>query len=504
MSEELTQKLNEINDIKGQIKTSMINKGLAVTDETPFREYPTALDNMSSGGEKIFAHYVDTDVAEGKKVMMTKVTNPITIDSEFCNGFIPFIINNGFAYGVGTSSVSSSQQGGSTFYRQIVDGVISTQSTALTGSSLDWRTYYTPIRHSINGGTVGVASTHQGSSLKVSGTINMLAFFGATKGSTQYLGNTYNFKNKKRFFFLEHYVVACGPADYNDQTSFVAFSFSDSFTNTTLVPYSESAVNYFGCLFERAGEDGKSVYWLHSDNSSSFANPSFKKYNFETKTLETLTTPYWDIQEPLKDYLPKEGVYFQTKDYKYLIHQGGYIFLNYYNPATSPNRDGIVAKKFPQQILDAIGDRTIVNLQVFYDNYFALMLSDGATLMCHYNWDIIPAGKVNEAIALGGDYLAVCDVEEVEPFKLPDSDTIYQRAFSESRDFWYITMQGVSEIKTTMNPAGQFDKENITNSYFAFMPSSVRFNSTVLTGFMTGESKTENGKQLVEVSTVTG
>jgi hypothetical protein len=70
--------------------------------------------------------------------------------------------------------------------------------------------------------------------------------------------------------------------------------------------------------------------------------------------------------------------------------------------------------------------------------------------------------------------------------------------------FWFLNITDKKYVTADKNPAGQFEKENNTSSWFASEPSSIRFNSSVLTGFMTGESKTENGKQLVEVSTVTG
>lgn len=497
--QELNKKLNKINNIKGQIKNSIVNKKGTITDQTPFEDYPKAIDELPSGegGEKVYAHYVDTNIEAGKKVLLTKVTNPVTPDSEFCNGLVPFVISNGIAYGYTTSSQGA---GGSTiaYNAPIANGMIGSNRTQSGGIS--WGSYNNiQIRHSCNGGKNGISCLYSNE--------NDGFMFDSIRNWCNGVGSYKSVYGRMRSFFTEHYVFNGSPYyGSSSYTGLSAYKFNDDSIEETVL--TDSSINsgykyisgYQGFIFEREEDNGSCVYWIRSKSETNFDEVVFEKYVFETGTFETLTTPYFK-GSALSNTKTR---FFQTKDYRYIIHKNGYVFLNYFNALTSPNSDGIIIKEFPNQIKTAMGDRTVTGIQVFYDDCFALMLNDGATLMCKYGWDLVPADKATSAMANGGDYLNVCDVEEVEPFKVADSDTVYQRAFSENRDFWYLTMQGVSKISLDMNPAGQFEKENITNSYFAFEPSSVRFNSTVLTGFMTGESKTEDGRRQVEVSTVTG
>lgn len=496
-----------IADAIREVKTKIDNvykvleeAGATIPEEKNLDNLQTTIESKP-GGETVMAYYVDTEIAEGKKVLLTKVTNPVTPDSEFCNGFIPFIISNGVAYGSQATSVSNGTWSLS-YASQISDGKIDTTNKTESGGSMSWGPSGSiQIRHSCNGGKNGVSFLYSGEGAGdyISGYVSSWCNCVGNSMSIQY--------RRKRTFLTEHYVLSCSPDTSNSHRGLCAFKFND--TIVEMVDITKSDINpdhsiistYQGFVFEREEDNGTCIYWLHSNSSDNFDEVVLEKYVFETGTFETLTTPYFEGNAlPFNSMITR---FFQTKDYKYLIYKDGYVFLEYDNAETSPNADGVIIKEFPEQIKTAMGDRTIKGIQVFYDYYFALMLSDGTTLMCKYNWDIVPADKVISATANGGDYLQVCDVEEIEPFKVADSDTVYQRAFSENRDFWYLTMQGVSKISLDMNPAGQFEKEKITNSYFAYEPSSVRFNSTVLTGFMTGNTADDYGRTMIEVKTVT-
>lgn len=48
----IAEKLQKISDIKADIKTAINDKGVEVTDSTPFEEYPNKIAQISSGSEK--------------------------------------------------------------------------------------------------------------------------------------------------------------------------------------------------------------------------------------------------------------------------------------------------------------------------------------------------------------------------------------------------------------------------------------------------------------------
>jgi hypothetical protein len=98
--------------------------------------------------------------------------------------------------------------------------------------------------------------------------------------------------------------------------------------------------------------------------------------------------------------------------------------------------------------------------------------------------------------------------EIVEPIYIEGDETIYQRQFSPNRMYWFnrpLYNNKVVAVPLASNPAGPYKKQNTKSEYVAFEPSKYRFNSTVLTGFLTGETEQdEEGRQMAEVKTVLG
>jgi hypothetical protein len=139
--------------------------------------------------------------------------------------------------------------------------------------------------------------------------------------------------------------------------------------------------------------------------------------------------------------------------------------------------------EYPQNIKDILGTRTINKVQTFYDGTFSMDLSEGTTLICKFT------NRHNIEI-----------LEVIEPFVIEGDSTIYHRCFSETKVYWYI--EGVSD-PISVPYYGYYDKVKATSDYLAVSPSAVRFNSTILTGFLTGNTADDNGRQLVEVKTVT-
>lgn len=57
-------KLDYLRETKDAIRTSLVNKGAEVTEKTPFREYASAIDNLSAADGDIGKPYIDTSKIE--------------------------------------------------------------------------------------------------------------------------------------------------------------------------------------------------------------------------------------------------------------------------------------------------------------------------------------------------------------------------------------------------------------------------------------------------------
>ena len=179
------------------------------------------------------------------------------------------------------------------------------------------------------------------------------------------------------------------------------------------------------------------------------------------------------------------AVFLQTKDYKYLLHEGGYVDVTLKNNAITIN-------DYPPVITNAIGDRAVRQMQVFYDGYFCFQLEDGVTLKCKYDNDM-PDVRIDEI---------------VEPIYVEGDNKIYIRSYSADRLYWWqlsVYRNTTYEVMPVANnPAGPYKAKEATSDYVAFTPSKGRFNSTVITGFTTGNTKTEDGRLMIEVKTALG
>lgn len=518
MQEELNEKLNKIKYVKNQVKDSLVAKGCEITDTTPFEDYPTAIDNLKSGGEKVFAYYNGTDIEAGKKILLTRTNNAMATDDGFVNGKLPLLIHDGIAYCGGTTNETINEM------FNIIDGKIDeslgrmiTNLPSTTGTpnlSYPDTAYkkYTHIQSVCNNAVMlqtaissiaGINTSYyngSGCSL-IKGNLYSKAW-GSSSGSSYML--YYNV-----LFMLENSLIwmnknGAGTNYGYNGTLLVDLSDESIYGKSTNVLSKDRRITVgtsygHSLAFERKDDLG-CVYFVYNRYNGTPIVPALAKYTFSTNTLETsvddgLEVPYFDLSliSGNKGVCSK-GVYHQTKDYKYLLYNDYYVQVDYNNLAEGIT-NGIVVREYPEVIKNAIGERTIVSIQTFYDDTFALSLSDGATLMCSYRPN---AGTVdNDGLANS------CTIEEIAPYTLPDNDTIFYRHFSGDKMYWFLSAFNMSNgDKLTASP---YKADESISSYLGVKNTVGRYNSTVLTAFMTGETKKDdNGLTMIEVETTTG
>lgn len=520
--QELNEKLNKINDIRKEIKNTINEKGGELTDTTPFEEYPTAIENLKSGGgETVMAYYNGTDVEAGKKVLLTRTNNAMATDDGFVNGYKPYLIHDGIAYcGGGTTREMTSCM-------NIIDGQISNENLGepinMSGSygSAMYSLYsaaslttvtsigYTYVHYALNASAI-----LQTKGPRTYGTNNGVDACIFIKDRVFKLATHANSSSEKyltpgrRLFLLENSLVWFS----NTSCTFPA-KLIDKLDKKSNLFYSADVVGIYdgkkpGLWFERKEDAGEFIYVLFKYNSTA-TKWDFGKYTHETRKVATsrdtdteIVVPYYDVslidKSGTHDVLSK-GIYVQTKDYKYLLCSDYYVQLDY-RTSILDEPTGIVVKDYPDVIKTAMGERTIASIQVFYDNSFALSLSDGTTLMCSYDGEISPEALIDNDLLLHNGRI----VEEIAPYVLPDDENIYFRHFTVDKAYWFLSLSTGETHCLDKATAHPYQADKSISSYLAVKNTVGRYNSTVLTGFMTGETAEDNGLQLVEVKTVTG
>ena len=529
--QELNEKLNKINDIRKEIKNTINEKGGTLADTTPFEEYPAAIENLKSGGgDTMFAYYNGTDIEAGKKVLLTRTNNAMATDDTFMNGKTVSFIHDGIAYCRSTSTNIVSEM------FNIIDGKIDESLGKMTTSTVnnskgtayidyDDLSYkkYTSYQSCCKNGillSAGRARPYPASpnaSYHATTKCNFYKgiYYGYVSGSTD---TATNIRYATGLYFLENFVVwqncyssKSGASNYNG--AFIVDLNNEHIfdTDTNTIDVNETlcrllkATRYrssvVGWAFEREEDAGKCVYFFNNDDSDdSTGSPVFLKYNYETgvllssKNAEIEVPHYYSTISGLKAGAGE--IYHQTKDYKYLLHPDYYILLDGKSDVLGEPTN-IIVKEYPDVIKNAMGERTIISIQAFYDNTFAFSLSDGATLMCRYDGTIPPQALMDN------DLLAhCCKVEEIAPYVAPDDESIYHRQFSGDKMYWFLVQNRTDATSKAM--ASPFEADQSISSYLAVKNTVGRYNSTVLTGFMTGNTADDNGLHLVEVKTVTG
>lgn len=410
---------------------------------------PLIIKEVGNGtqAETTWAYHTGQAV-EGDKVMLTKVNSLVTPDDAFCNGFRPNFILDGYAYG--------RADGGSAYtiskIRQIVNGVIDSTDTASVNLS-GFGVNFSP--HFCLNGTACMLQILQNNSFM-------------NGNNTRFITNTtatsFDVSNR-RVFHLENLSISTADNGSGVPQFFVYNQKSYSYAGRTTTSYS------------LAWEDGTPdcAYILHANNY-------FARHTLSTQTAEQITeTP--TVITNASQSIPSKSILIQTKDYKYLLYATGYIDVTL--------KDNMITiNDYPPVIVNAIGDRVVRQMQVFYDGYFCFQLEDGVTLMCKYD----------------NDMSDVHIDETVEPIYVEGDDKVYIRSYSADRLYWWqfpVFRNSTDEIMPLANnPAGPYKFKEASSDYMAFRPSKDRFNSTVLTGFLTGEEKFDSfGRKLVGIKT---
>ena len=444
-----SDKMNYLNDTKQAIKQAIIDKGVDVSVSDTFRSYAEKISRISSGGDTTWAYHTGQSVA-GDKVMLTKVNSLVTPDSAFCNGFRPTVILDGYVYGREGEQVNTSNPIAQKC--QIVNGVIDSSNPTSISSISGWNAYYST--HYVSKGKYCMLQTVLATGFTNSNYCYLMSDTGRTQFSV----------SNRRVFHLENLSVSTIDSGSGTPSLFVYnqksyFSKGNTTTSDSL-----------------AWEDGTPdcAYILHTSRNLS-------KYTLSTQTQEQMTeTP--TVITNASQSIPGKSILIQTKDYKYLLYAAGYIDVTLKN-------NTITINDYPPVILNAIGDRAVRQMQVFYDGYFCFQLDDGTTLMCKYT-----------------DSMADVEVKEiVEPIYVEGDDNVYIRTYSADRLYWWqFPATNYEVMPLANNPAGPYKAKEATSDYVAYTPSKDRFNSTVLSGFLTGETKDEDGRQMVEVKTALG
>lgn len=493
--------------------------GATIPEEKNLDNLPAAIESKpGSSSATTWVYYNGSDIEAGKKILLTRTNNAMATDEGFVNGKLPLLIHDGIAYCGGTTNGTINEM------FNIIDGKIDeslgkmiTNLPSTTGTpnlSYPDTAYkkYTHIQSVCNNAVMlqtaisSIAGTNtsyyngSGCSL-IKGNLYSEAW-GSSSGSNYML--YYN-----ALFMLENSLIwmnknGAGTNYGYNGTLLVDLSDESIYGKSTNVLSKDRRITVgtsygHSLAFERKDDLG-CVYFIYNSYNGTPIVPALAKYTFSTNTLETsvddgLEVPYFDLSliSGNKQVCSK-GVYHQTKDYKYLLYNDYYVHLyESYKTDGISGEDGIVVKEYPEVIKATLGERTIVSIQTFYDYSFALTLSDGSTLMCKYN---------ESSTSDDNDWLQhTCSVEEIAPYTLPDDDTIFYRHFSGNKMYWFLSAFNMSNgDKLTASP---YKADESISSYLGVKNTVGRYNSTVLTAFMTGETKKDdNGLTMIEVETV--
>ena len=447
----IADKLQYLSETKSLIKEAIRNKGVNVEDTDPFRVYADKIGMIQGGGEgggdassTVWAYYTG-DVIEDKKVILVKSNASLPSGVAFCNGFRPYIIMDGYAYG----TVGDATDSDFNVRRQIVNGIISDED------SVSVQTYGSLSKQA------NIVSLYL-----LNGTCSVETVLNAGAGS---IVRQVPFVGTKKLELLpsnNNFVCETGVAEGTNGYG----RFFDAIGGTVLSGFVPSLGTSCFCFEDK----DQNFYWVGQYTNT-------QRWSRATNTTETIAgRPTFNMQATLPSGY---RLFIQTKDFKYLLTSVAYVDLDIEN-------NTFTVKEYPESIKQAIGINTVHSMQVFYDGFFSIQLSDGRTLMCKYEntMDDVEVKEIVDPIVIDGD------------------PTIYQRQYSPDRTYWFnrpVVISGnVVAIPIAKGPAGLYKAEEPSTPYVAYTPTKERFNNTVLTGFLNGTSKDEEGRQLVEVTTV--
>jgi hypothetical protein len=439
------------------------------------------LDNLKltieskPGGETVMAYYNGTDIEEGKKVLLTNVGYQALSDGNFLPSpykdssgraiYLNFITEDGYI--VAERYASS----GSKYARfNVVDGVVDLNSyadysgvmvLALSGMNI-------PMKN----GKINVTMKKTDMSFGNYDQYNIMTYS---------VGKGYEFISGRGFVFLDDFY-------YNNR----------SYSNDKIYIPNDDATKVEVDISTITGKTNGYIYIVGSNGVyygavSATDNQKASSWNMIKFTGENgvyTTTPLGTISYQPNEVVAGSGGFaiglkdsIKVGDYRlyFLLSKSRYLYFAINE--VDETQCTFEVCEYPQSLKNVIGTRTINKVQTFYDGTFSFDLSEGTTLMCRFT-----------------DRYNIEVLEVVEPFVIEGDSTIYHRNFTCSKMYWYL--MGAPRLREPA-PYGRYDKVVASSNYLAVSPTEQRFNSTILTGFLTGESTVKDGRQLVEVKTVT-
>lgn len=411
-------------------------------------------------GKTIWAYYNGSDIETGKKVLLTNVGYTVMGSDTFSPNVHPCIISEeGFV--ITTTGFNG--------YRyQIVNGVVdeSTQ-TSVSDNPQPASTHFF-----MHNGTV--SASYPSPTMTYSGT-NKIYFYTRT--------------NDKRINDFNMY-VSCVFLDWGVCHS--RYSGDITIVNEDLTTEEITLSSYLSGVSNHVFAFGTRdlFYFIYPTSFGTtsvvwgFAKLEKIDGNYVATSLNTsVATSQRDWEVAISLFVnTKTKVQTTIGEAYHCLSSGGFISVEINHEDETQSQVGF--HSYPQSVLDVMGDRTVAVIQTFYDGTFSLCLNEGTTLICKFT-------SATEAEVL----------QVIEPFMVEGDSTIYYRNFTSTKMYWW--QSGSPNAPISSKPYGPYNAENATTNWVALNPIGQRFNSTVLTGFMTGESKIEDGRQLVGVRTVT-
>jgi len=492
-----------ISDALQEVKVKIDNvyklleeSGASIPTEKNLDNLQTTIESKPSV-ETIWAYYNGSDVEDGKRVLLTNVgyqaTGSDTLSPEVR---VSLLTENGYAvYATNNSNYAIQTSGTHKLRYDIVNGVVdansgyrSTNGTVeKRGQLITWfyKNGNVVVEGSKNtdGKPMGFGSSgfvfytydviYGGNYLLPSTNCTVLTDDGYISNSTSKISLVL-YKN-----------------DNINVNEYESFNLSDYLTGSVL------DTNIFGI------SDGDATYYIYYPKDSSYQNWELTKcvLNREDGTVTT-SSLFTNTLSGYTSITGKSGyLVFECKGKvdveggfnKYLICANRYV--KFY---ITPNGVGstVEINSYPQNIINEIGNRSIYKMQCFYDNTFSFDLSDGTTLMCGFSSE---SGEP--------------EIQEViEPFIVDGDSNVYHRTFTANKLYWYQRPEGATPSTTTggvlkapisSNPYGPYNATKAAVDWLAVPREQNRWNTTVLTGFMTNKTKIDNGRQMIEVRTTT-
>lgn len=450
------------------VYTKCEEKGATLPEKQNLENLPACLDTIKNESQKINAYYYDSDTSANKKVLLTNVGYEMPIDEDFSTVRFSFITDNGW---VGTTLNPPYSFSGAIDRYDVVNGVVE----ASTQTKVTLRNFNSisssgtcPIPLSFLEGQLFAELPGSSSGMKI---IRISSYCRISL-------YTYSYNDCGNDFYIRY--------GYDFLVSATDYAFVCTQSTRLAIINDDGSFNYYDDILSI----GTSKVLISKDkNIHYYINP----YDTSLYKVDTNESTSVVIKSGLTGDFYDDGdysVFVQTK--KLMLTDTGFIthslsgsgFYGFVIDEQTPENSDVNYYTWAS-VVGEIGDRTIYKVQTYYDGTFSLDLNEGTTLMCRF---------------ISGSEVEVLEV--IEPFIVPDDSTIYHRTFTPHKLYWY---QRYADNRATAplssTPWGTYEPKEAVTNYLAVGLDESRFNSTILTGFLTGETVVEDGRQLVEVKT---